>query len=79
MLVGVALLVPPEVPAQIPSEGRGAAELIITGGVLLIIVALGDIGPALAMMSARLGPNPPHAVQPPGGHHAFLDNARHSR
>jgi hypothetical protein len=53
MLAGVALIfVPPEVLAQIASEAEPQTELIIAG-VLLIIVALCDIGLALAVMYGR--------------------------
>jgi hypothetical protein len=53
MLAGVALIfVPPEVLAQVPTEAEPQAGLIIAG-VLLIIVALCDIGLALAVMSGR--------------------------
>jgi uncharacterized membrane protein len=53
VLAGVALIfVPPEVLAQISSEAEPQAELIIAG-VLLIIVALCDIGLALAVMYGR--------------------------
>jgi hypothetical protein len=53
ILAGVVLiLVPPDLLAQVPSEAEGRAGLIIAG-VLLIIVALGDIGLALAVMFGR--------------------------
>ena len=53
MLAGVVLLfMPPNVLVQIPSEAELRTGLIIAGA-LLIIVALGDIGLALAVMFGR--------------------------
>ena len=53
MFTGVVLiLVPPELLVQVTSEPELRTGLII-GGVLLIIVALGDIGLALAVMFGR--------------------------
>ena len=53
VLAGVALIfVPPEVLAQVPTQAEPQAGLIIAG-VLLIIVALCDMGLALAVMSGR--------------------------
>ena len=53
VLAGVALIfVPPKVLAQVPSEAEPRAGLIVAG-VLLLIVALCDIGLALAIMFGR--------------------------
>ena len=53
MLVGVILIfVPPEILAQVPSEAEPRAGLIVAG-VLLLIVALCDIGLALAIIFRR--------------------------
>jgi hypothetical protein len=53
MLAGVVLLlVPPRVLVQIPSEADLRTGLIIAG-ILLLVVALGDIGLALAVMFGR--------------------------
>jgi hypothetical protein len=53
ILIGVVLIVvPPEILAQIPSEVEPRGGLIIAG-IVLIIVALGDIGLALAVMFGR--------------------------
>ena len=53
MLTGVALIVvPPEILAQTPAAAEPRGGLII-GGVLFIVIALGDIGLALAVMFGR--------------------------
>jgi len=53
MLVGLVLIfVPPELLAQIPAEAEPRGGLIIAG-VLLLVVALGDISLALAVMFGR--------------------------
>ena len=50
LLVGIAFLLPPEMLAQTPTQAAGPAELTTTAVVLLMILALGDIGLALAVV-----------------------------
>jgi hypothetical protein len=53
MLVGLVLIIaPPELLAEVPSE-PDLREGLIIAGVLLFIVAFGDIGLALAVMFGR--------------------------
>ena len=78
LLVGIAFLLPPEMLAQTPSQAGGSADLTITAVVLLIILALGDIGLALAVVYRRnwarivLMLSSVVAVVP-----GFIDDARH--
>jgi hypothetical protein len=76
--VSIAFLLPPEMPARAPSPAGGRQTLITAGVVLLLILALGDIGLALAVVYGRnwarivLMLSSVVAVVP-----GIIDNARH--
>jgi hypothetical protein len=78
LLVGIAFLLPPELLGQRPPQGQDPADLTIAGVLLLLMVALGDIGLAFAVMYGRnwawilLMLSSVVAVVT-----AFIDNARH--
>jgi len=78
LLVGIAFLSPPEVLAQTPSQAGSPAHLTTAAVVLLIILALGDIVLALAVVyrrdRARIVLMLSSVVAVVAG---FIDNARH--
>ena len=53
LLVGIAFLLPPETLTQSRSQAESPVDLTITGVVLLLVWALGDIGLALAVVYRR--------------------------
>ncbi|HEY5783841.1 MAG TPA: LssY C-terminal domain-containing protein [Microlunatus sp.] len=78
LLVGIAFLLPTEMLAQTPSQAGGPADLTTTAVVLLIILALGDIVLAIAVVNrrdwARIVLMLSSVVAVVAG---FIDNARH--
>ena len=78
LFVGIAFLLPAEMLAQTPTPAGDTADLTTTGVVLLLILALGDIGLALAVVYGRnwarivLMLSSVVAIVP-----GIIDNARH--
>ena len=78
LLVSIAFLLPPEMLAQTSRQAGEPADLTITGVVLLLILALGDIGLAFAVLYRRnwarivLMLSSVVAIVP-----GIIDNARH--